>query len=339
MKLLRNSKCFTIALVFSLLFVLFFAQAAFAQDIRLSASEETGSVGDTVTVKISIANALDTEGGQFDLSYGATLAGGTLMLEPVSITGGDFVPSFSSDNYNLNVGGNKLRVLWVTAAGSSKDSGVVCNIVFRITGVGETRLDFSEVLVVDPRDGRSLATPTSGKVIGQTGTDKAQAIKAAEDAIDALPAIIDCNNTAHRTAVTTARGLVNDAKSRHGALDSDFRNLSKLLDAERVIAKCDAIRAAEDAIDALPEVDKLKLDDKSKVVEARRLVDLAKSQYGAVDSDFRNLSKLIAAENRIKELEGQKPTPPTGGASIYLMGGVLLLVIGAVILKRRQLLA
>jgi hypothetical protein len=337
MKLLRNSRLLLIALVLSLLFVLFFAQAAFAQDIRLSASEETGAVGDTVTVKVSITNALDTEGGQFDLSYGPTLAGGTLMLEAVSISGGDFVPSFSTDNYNLNVGGNKLRVLWVTAAGSSKDSGVICNIVFRITGAGETQLNFSDVLIVDPRDGRLVATPTSGKVIGLSETDKAQAVKLAEDAIDALPATITC---ADKERVEEARYLVSRAKTQHGAVDSDFRNLRKLEDAERVIAKCEAIRIADDAIYALPAVENLKLDDKSKVEEARRLVNVAKTQHGAVDSDFLYMTKLVAAENRIKELEGQKPTPPTGGAYFLLIGGSLILIAGAaVILKRRQLLA
>jgi hypothetical protein len=337
MKIISNSRFLMITLILSLLFVLFFAQAAFAQDIRLSASEETGAVGDTVTVKVSIANALDTEGGQFDLSYGPTLAGGTLMLEPVSISGGDFVPSFSSDNYNLNVGGNKLRVLWVTAAGSSKDSGVVCNIVFRITGGGETQLNFSDVLIVDPRDGRLVATPTPGKVTALSTTDKDQAVRLAEDAIDALPATITC---ADKERVEEARFLVSRAKTQHGAVDSDFRNLSKLLDAERVIAKCDAIKAADDAIFALPEVDKLTLDDKSKVEEARRLVNVAKTQHGAVDSDFLYLTKLVAAENRIKELEGQKPTPPTGGAYFLLLGGVLILITGiAVTFRARNLFA
>ncbi len=278
MNMKKNSKCLMAALVLSLLFVLFFAQSALAQEIRLSASTETGNVGDTVTVKVSITNALDTEGGQFDLSYGPTLAGGTLMLEPVSISGGDFVPSFSSDNYNLNIGDNKLRVLWITAAGSSKDSGVICNIVFRITGVGETQLNFSDVLIVDPRVGRLLATPTSGKVTGSSVTEP-----------------------------ETAKAL--------------------------------AIKAANDAISALPAVENLKLDDKSKVVDARYKVEFAKREHNAVNDDFPALATLIAAENRIKELEGIKPTPPTGGAYFLLLGGSLILIAGVVaILKRRQLL-
>ncbi len=339
MKILKNSKCLMIALVLSLLFVLLFAQAASAQNIGLSASQETGAVGDTVTVRVSITNALETEGGQFDLSYGPTVAGGTLMLEPVSISGGDFVPSFSTDNYNLNVGGNKLRVLWLTAAGSSKDSGVICNIVFRITGAGETQLNFSEVIIEDPRDGRLVATPTSGKVTSISGTDKAQAIKAAEDLIAALPVTIDCTNSAHRTMVLNARSAVNEAKTQHSAIDSDFKNLTKLVDAEKAIAKCDAIRAADDAIYALPAIDDLTLNDKSRVENARSLVNIAKTQHNAVDSDFQYLARLVAAENRIKELEGLKPTPPTGGYYYLLTAGLFSLLIGtAAYLKRKQLL-
>jgi len=340
MKLMRNSKMLLIALVLSLLFVLFFAQAAFAQtEIRLSASQETGYVGDTVTVKVSITNALQTEGGQFDLSFGPTLAGGSLMLEPVSATRGDFVPDVSGNLFdsNLNLGGNKLRVLWVNAEGSTKESGVVCTIVFRVIGAGETDLIFSDWVIVDPLVGRFVATPTSGKVTGLSESDKHHAVRLAEEAIDALPATITC---ADKEDVEEARYLVSRAKTQHGAVDSDFRNLRKLEDAEKVIAKCDAIRAADDAIYALPSVENLKLDDKSKVEEARRLVNVAKTQHGAVDSDFVYLTRLVAAENRIKELEGQKPTPPTGGAYYLLLGGSLILIAGvAVILKRKQLLA
>jgi hypothetical protein len=339
MRIMKNSKYLFVALIVSFLFVFVFAQAAFAQNVQLSASQETGKVGDTVSVKINIANALDTEGGQFDLYYGPETAGGTVKLEPVSISGGDFLTNFSSDNYNLSVGGNKLRVLWLTAEGSTKASGVICNIVFKITGEGETPLTLSDVVIVDPVEGRTF-TISSGKVTGTSESEKEIAIKAAEDLIDALPAALDCNNTAHRTMVLNARAAVDEAKTEHGAVDSDFSNLSKLVDAEKVIAKCDAIRAADDAIYALPSVENLKLDDKSKVEQARYLVNYAKTQHGAVDSDFTYLTKLVAAENRIKELEGKKPTPPTGGAYYLLLSGSLILIAGvAVILKRRQLLA
>jgi hypothetical protein len=405
MKLMRNSKLLLIALVLSLLFVLFFAQAAFAQEVKLSASQETGFVGETVTVKISISNALQTEGGQFDLYYGPAVLGAAVKLEPVSVSGGDFVPGFDpTNNANLALEGNKIRILWLTPEGSAKESGVICNVVFKIKEAGETTLTFSDWVIVDPL-ARTVGTPTSGKVTGLGETSKENAIRNAEDLIDVLPTPIDCSNSAHRTMVLKARAAVAEAKTDFGAVDSDFRNLNKLVDAEKVIAKCDAIRAAEDLIDvlptpidcsnsahrtmvlnaraavaeaktdfgavdsdfsnlnklidaekviakcdairaaddaiyALPSVENLKLDDKSKVEQARYLVNYAKTQHGAVDSDFAYLTKLVAAENRIKELEGKKPTPPTGGAYYLLLSGSLILIAGvAVILKRRQLLA
>ncbi len=331
MKMPKNSKSLMIALVLGLLFVLFFTQAVFAQEeVRLSASQETGSVGETVTVKISIANALQTEGGQFDLSYGP-------LLEPVSATRGDFVPDVSGNLFdsNLNLGDNKLRILWVTAAGSTKESGVVGTIVFRVVSAGETPLNFSDLVIAPP--GRTVAS-TPGRVTGLVETAKERAIRAAEDLIAALPDPVDCKNTAHRTAVLNARAAVAEAKSLHGAVDTDFNNLSRLEGAERVIAKCDAIKAADDAIYALPSVERLTLNDKSKVEEARFLVNRAKTQHGAVDGDFIYLARLVAAENRIGELEGRRPTPPTGGAYYLLIGGSLILVAGtAAILKRRKL--
>jgi len=338
MNLPKNSKCLLIALVLSMLFVLFFAQAAFAQEIRLSASQETGYVGDTVAVKVSITNALDTEGGQFDLYFGPALAGANLILEPVSATRGDFVPDVSGNLFdsNLNVGGNKLRVLWVNAEGSTKDSGVVCTINFKITGEGETPLTFSDWVIVDPLVGRFIATPTAGKVTGLGQNEKQYAIELAEDAIDALPENVKCSD---KEDVEEARYLVSRAKTQHGAVDSDFSNLNKLEDAEEVIAKCEAIREADDAIYALPSVDNLKLDDKPKVEEARYLVNRAKTQHGAVDSDFVYLTRLVAAENRIKELEGQKPTPPTGGTHYLIIGAILVLLCAGILYqKKRQLL-
>ncbi len=240
MKILKNSNCLMIALVLSLLFVLLFAQAASAQNVGLSAGQVTGAVGDTVTVSVSVTNALATTGGQFDLSYGPS-TGGTVMLEPISISGGDFVPGFSNDNFNMNVGNNKLRVLWVTAAGSSKDSGVICNIVFKITQAGETQLNFSEVLIVDAPEGGLPAALTSGKVTGTTtvtepDSAKAQAIKAANDAIAALPATISLND---RSDVQKARNLVNVAINPHGATNSDFPDLAKLEAAEKRIKELD----------------------------------------------------------------------------------------------------
>ncbi len=97
-----------------------------------------------------------------------------------------------------------------------------------------------------------------------------------------------------------------------------------------------AIRSADAAILALPSVDRLRLDDKPDVVAARALVNRAKN-LGAVDSDFLYLALLRAAENRILELEGLIPTPPTGGMGYLIFGGLVLVALGGLAyIKRRR---
>lgn len=65
-----------------------------------------------------------------------------------------------------------------------------------------------------------------------------------------------------------------------------------------------AIDAAIDAIDDLPAVEDLTLDDKDAVEAARALVEDAKD-LGATDADITNLDDLEAAEARIAELEDE----------------------------------
>lgn len=72
-----------------------------------------------------------------------------------------------------------------------------------------------------------------------------------------------------------------------------------------------AVRAAVEAIEALPPAAGISLSDKPAVEEARRLVERAKRQHGADDADFHNLDdKLVPAENRIRELEAAGQEPP-----------------------------
>jgi len=104
---------------------------------------------------------------------------------------------------------------------------------------------------------------------------------------------------------------------------------------DEMTAKERAIKAADAAILALPSVDQLRLDDKPDVVAARALVNRAKD-LGAVDSDFLYLSLLRAAENRITELEGLIPTPPTGGMGYLIFGGLILVALGGVAYIKRH---
>jgi hypothetical protein len=118
-------------MVVCLSFLLLFAQSAFAADgVKLSASTESGITNDEVTVTINISDAEGSEGGQFDLAFDPTI------LEPKSATRGSFVPDVSGNIFdtNLELEDGKIRVLWVIAAGSDLDSGVVGTIVFTLLG-------------------------------------------------------------------------------------------------------------------------------------------------------------------------------------------------------------
>lgn len=332
MKLLKRKKSFLLVLVVFVSFLLMFSQTAFAEDgVKLSASTESGAVGEQVTVTINIANAMDTEGGQFDLSFDDEI------LEPVSAARGNFVPDVSGNIFdaNLELEDGKIRVIWVIAAGSELDEGVVGTIVFKLLDDGETNLTFSG-LVLAP-EGVESETPTSGKVTALDAEAlKQAAIDAANKAIADLPDPEDITLD-DEAAVLAARALVKVAKDDHGAVDSDFDNLAKLVSAEAMIAKLKAIKAACDAILALPTVDQLKLDDKPDVVAARALVNKAKDDHGAVDADFADcLPKLIAAENRIRELEGLVPTPPTGGLNYLLFPGLFVMGVGMLLYTKRK---
>lgn len=325
MNLIKKSKFFSVTMVLCLAFLLLFSQAAFAADgVKLSASTETGIVDGEVSVKINISNAEDTEGGQFDLTFDPDI------LKPKSATRGDFVPDASGNIFdsNLEYDDGVIRVLWVIAAGSDKDSGVVGTIVFELLDDGVTDLTFSNVTLA-PED-VEVDTPTSGKVtVISFEAAKAAAIEAADEAIADLP---DCEDItlADKDDVVAARELVDYAMDEYDAEDDDFEDLAKLECAEEMIAKLEAIKAACDAVNALPAVSDLKLDDKADVVAARALVNKAKADFDLTDADFACLSTLVAAENRIKELEGLKPTPPTGGMPYMMVAGGAILLLGLV---------
>lgn len=335
MRFSNKRKLITISLVLGLLFLLLFAHSAFAStDARLSAGNESGAVGETVTVSINMANGIGLEGGQFDLIYDPS------VVNPIRAARGNYVPDTSGNlfDYNLALESGRLRVLWVTAAGSSIDSGTVGTITFELLRAGESELAFRD-WVIDAPPGKMIATPVPGLITvtaDPTPDDKAEAIRLANEAIAALPDPATIGLT-DRTAVENARSLVARAKG-FGAVDADFPELFKLEAAERRIAKLDAIRVADEAILALPSLEALTLNDKPAVVAARALVDRAKLDHGAVDADFLYLARLVAAENRIKELEGEtpKPTPPTGGMTYLIIAAMLLVAFGAFVYFRRD---
>ncbi|MDW7729590.1 MAG: cohesin domain-containing protein, partial [Bacillota bacterium] len=322
MNLFKKRKMLLVSMIICMSFLLLFSQSAFAADgVKLSASTESGITGDTVTVTINISDALDLEGGQFDLAFDSD------VLEPKSAARGDFVPDVSGNvfDYNLDLEDGKIRVLWVIAAGSEKDSGVVGTIVFDLLDDGETDLTFSNVTMAP--DDVEVDTPTSGKVtVISIEAARQAAIDDADEAIADLP---DCEDITldDKADVEAARELVEYAMDEYDVEENDFEDYDKLECAEAMIEQLEAIKAACDAVNALPSVSNLTLDDKADVVAARALVNKAKADYELTDADFACLTTLVAAENRIKELEGLKPTPPTGGGMPFVMiaGGAIAL--------------
>ncbi len=320
------------ALAICLALLLLLSPTAFASSVQLSASSETGSEGDIVSVAIGIENAASTEGGQFELNFDPD------VVAPEDISKGEFVSSAANDqfNYNLEFDGSTLMVIWVTPAGDTSDSGTVCTIDFEIVGDGESSLTFSEV-VLAPEGIDVAATHSSGSILSEEPDDEQallDAIDAANDAIAGLPDSDDIT-LGDKPDVEEVRDLVDAAKDL-GATDNDFDDLGKLEDAEAMIDKLEAIKAADDAIVALPTIEDLTIDDKPAVVAARALLDEAKDRHDAVDDDFTYLSVLQAAENRIKELEGQVPTPPTGGIGYIIATGLILIGLGAYFYLKRQ---
>jgi len=75
---------------------------------------------------------------------------------------------------------------------------------------------------------------------------------------------------------------------------------------DKNVAKTDAIKAANKALDAIPAAGSIKLenldDAKAKVKAAEDAIEAAK-KLDAKDSDFRSLARLEAAKAKIKELE------------------------------------
>ncbi len=331
MRLLKKRKTLLITMVMCVSILLLFSQAAFAADeVKLSASDESGAVGDEVEVSISIENGLDTTGGQFDLYFDEDL------VKPVSAARGGFVPDISGNlfDYNLELADGELRVIWVTADGATEDSGTVGTITFEILDEGETSLTFHKI-VMSPDD-VEVAAPVSGSIEGEDIDELQKAIDAANKAIADLPDVDDLTLD-DKDDVEKARELV-DAAKELGAEDDDFDDLGKLEDAEKKIELLEAIKAADDAILALPALDELPLDDKPDVVAARALVNKAKDM-GATDDDFTYLAMLRAAENRIRELEEKVPTPPTGGMNYFLPLGMLVLLGGLFFFLKRSRLA
>ncbi|HED23565.1 MAG TPA: hypothetical protein ENN91_00395 [Firmicutes bacterium] len=182
-----------------------------------------------------------------------------------------------------------------------------------------------------------------------TAAEKAAAIRAANDAIFLIPRVdyIVALDQKAVQQVAEARALVEKAKEEYDAVDTDFPNLAKLLEAEKIVFKLLAVKAAQDAIDAIPPLEEVTEEHRPLIEEARRLVNVAMQEYGATRFDICwRLDALKDAEEKIGEEEPEptpppkppddrQPTPPTGGpANTFSVAA--LLICGAGLFLYRQ---
>ena len=108
-----------------------------------------------------------------------------------------------------------------------------------------------------------------------------------------------------KAAIDKALGVLGDSNSDKAALDAAVVELKAAIDnfnaakiTEEQAAQFAREKAAIDAIAALPEIDKLTLEDEAAVAKARELVIAANN-----NANITNLDKLVAAETRIAELK------------------------------------
>jgi len=162
--------------------------------------------------------------------------------------------------------------------------------------------------------------------------DKAGAIEAANKAIDRLYVPV-AYEEAFVQEVANARALVTHAKSK-GAVDADITGLAKLVDAENALKRFTAIKAARDAIDQIPPTAEITSADRSKITEARRLVNIAMTQYGATPHEicwrYETLAAAEKAANMTKVLS-DTALPATGGFDASLIFGTILTGTGLLI--------
>ena len=128
------------ALVLASLAIL--APALVNADPIISAPNVTASVGDTVTIPISITDAVDLQFFQFDLSFAPLV----VQANTAGATAGALLPGdwfFTSPGTVDNTGG---QILGVSAFGSAvSGSGVIADIEFQAIAPGTSPLTFQNV--------------------------------------------------------------------------------------------------------------------------------------------------------------------------------------------------
>lgn len=258
-----------IIIVALLLGFILWSTASAESGVIISASHEYGHIDQQVVVEISIDHAAGTQGGQFDLLFDHNL------VKPVAVNKGPFIydEDFELMMSNLEFAEGMMRTVWLTVHGATLDSGVICTITFDLIGEGTAFLDF-EGIKISPPD--TYIKASIGGSIQVKPDPLIAAVEAAKAAIEALPLARDFT-IEDAADVRAARNLVEIAKTKYGALDADFKNLSKLVALEEALMQL--IKFGDINSDGLINIDDVIL----VMQQVLGLVQLEASQLAAAD--------------------------------------------------------
>ena len=103
---------------------------------------ESGAVGDTITVTVSIPANTNAAGGSFNLIYDNT------KMELVDATAGDIISAFSK-TVNKTYAANKIRLNFAGSETVSASGGVVLNATFRLTASGTATFSTEKFKLAD----------------------------------------------------------------------------------------------------------------------------------------------------------------------------------------------
>jgi len=107
-----------------------------------SITAESGSVGDTITVAVSIPANTNAAGGSFNLIYDNT------KMELVDATAGDIISAFSK-TVNKTYAADKVRLNFAGSETVSASGGVILNASFKLTAAGTATFSTEKFKLAD----------------------------------------------------------------------------------------------------------------------------------------------------------------------------------------------
>ncbi|MBQ3427166.1 MAG: hypothetical protein IJH37_08495 [Clostridia bacterium] len=246
--------------------------------IAPNADKNSYAIGDTVYLSVSMGDVSEFPGVQFKINYN------TDLLEYIA-------PSRKSEYY-----GSVLRASSAKEINSSKadegfieilsgfgtsdpytGEGDICTLCFKVIGNGPANAEFL-ISDITPKNGDTIKGETESiSIVSAT-------FRSAIEAIDEIGSSVNVEN------IETVRA----AKELYESLSDEEKEL------------VENIKALENALDALPVVEKIG-DLDNITVESKAAIDEARADYDALTETEKayvgNISDLVAAETVYAEIE------------------------------------